>query len=273
MQRIWRRIFGERSRVEHFGDFREKADHGLIERQNYVYGMLRAADTARYFDKKAVTVCEFGVATGAGLLNMVDLAGLIGRETGVRFRVVGFDTGAGLPAPTSYKDHPELWSGGDFSMGDTTALRARLASKAELILGDINDTIDGFVATLTPDSPLGFVSVDVDIYTGTVAALRGLHGQVDRYLPAVSFYLDDVSSYFSNRACGELLAVAEHNAAMPLRPIDRDRSLPGWRMRHDAAWYKAMYVCHLLDHPYRNAPRNRRPLGLEEHLDFMSVLR
>ena len=114
-------------------------------------------------------------------------------------------------------------------MGDPEQLRARLKGKAELILGDINDTIGAFTATLTPECPLGFVSIDVDIYSGTVAALKGLEGPAEVYLPAISFYLDDVGSYFNNDVCGELGAVNEHNLAHPLRPIDIDRSLPGRR--------------------------------------------
>ena len=46
-----------------------------MPRPNYAYGMLRAADLAGYLGLKRVTICEFGVATGNGLIAMVDLAG------------------------------------------------------------------------------------------------------------------------------------------------------------------------------------------------------
>jgi hypothetical protein len=234
--------------------------------------MLRAADTARFFGKDAVTVCEFGVATGRGLSNMATLARIIQDETGVRFRVVGFDTGGGLPPPRGHKDHPELWSGGDFSMGDINELRRRLGSEVELVLGDIADTIEPFSRSLTEASPLGFVSIDVDIYSGTVSALKALGGDAQLYLPAVSFYLDDVGSYFSNEYCGELCAVAEHNQAQPVRPICIDRSLPGRRPEGFVPWHRSMYVCHVLDHPYRNSPRDRGSLSLEDHRRYMSAL-
>jgi hypothetical protein len=272
-RKIWQRLLGQRSWTKHAGSFREKEFLGLVTRANYTYGMLRAADTAAFFGKSEVTVCEFGVATGMGLTNMTEVAALIQAETGVRFRVVGFDTGAGLPPPTGYKDHPELWSGGDFAMEDPALLIAKLKGKAELILGDINDTIDAFTATLTPACPLGFVSIDVDIYSGTVSALRALGGSPESYLPAISFYLDDVGSYFSNFACGELCAVNEHNQAHPTRPIDIDRSLPGRRPDAVAAWYRSMYVCHVLDHPFRIQARERGSLSLQDHLKFMAALR
>ena len=272
-KRVWRKLFGAQSWAKRAGTFREKEAHGLIQRSNYAYGMLRAADTAKFFGKSAVTACEFGVATGMGLINMTQLAELIEAETGVKFRVVGFDTGAGLPAPSGYKDHPELWSSGDFSMGDPDLLRRRLAGKAELVIGDIKDTIGAFTRTLTTDCPLGFVSIDVDIYSGTVAALQGLLGQCEAYLPAISFYLDDVASYFSNEACGELCAVDEHNAAYPQRPIYSDKSLPRGRFEPFADWYRSMYVGHILDHPYRNHARERGSLSLQDHLKFMAALR
>ena len=99
-----------RWRVKRSGTFREKELFGLINRENYAYGMLRAADTARFLGKKKATVCEFGVATGNGLVNMIDLAGPITAETGVEFRIVGLDTGEGLPTVDGFRDHPELWS-------------------------------------------------------------------------------------------------------------------------------------------------------------------
>ena len=113
---------GEAAWVSRTGDFRTREQHGLIGRPNYLYGMLRAADCAKYFGKTSVTAIEFGVASGAGLVNMVDLAELITKETGVKFRIVGFDTGAGLPTIEGYKDHPEIWNPGDFAMEDRPAL-------------------------------------------------------------------------------------------------------------------------------------------------------
>lgn len=270
--RIGRKLLGERRWTKRTGTWRQKEMHGLIHRPNYAYGLLRAADTARFFGKTAITACEFGVATGLGLTNMAQLAEVIQAETGVRIRVVGFDTGSGLPPPTGYKDHPELWSGGDFAMGDPEELRRRLAGKADLVLGDIKDTIGPFTRTLTADCPLGFVSIDVDIYSGTVAALQALGGPAEHYLPAMSFYFDDVGSYFSNESCGELCAIAEHNAAHPERPIHRDRSLPGRRAERFASWYHCMYVAHVLDHPFRTRPRERDSLSLQDHYKFMAAL-
>lgn len=269
--RIGTRILGEERWMRRTGSFRARERYGLLERPNYAYGMLRAADLAKYFGKKTVTVVEFGVASGHGLLAMVDLAAAIQRETGVALRVVGFDTGAGLPEPAGYKDHPELWRGGDFAMEDREALTRKLAGRAEIIWGDIADTVAAFTETLTQEAPLGFASVDVDIYTATKSALRCLTGAPEAYLPAVSMYFDDTTFFFANRWAGELAAIEEFNAEQSLRKIDVDRSLPGARHQPYASWYRNMYACHFLDHEARVRVRERPELVIGKHHEFMSA--
>src|SRR5665213_2395726 len=70
-RKIWSQIFGERSWVSRNEGLRGRERFGLVDRQNYLYGMLRAADCAKYFGKTSVTAFEFGVASGAGILNMI----------------------------------------------------------------------------------------------------------------------------------------------------------------------------------------------------------
>ena len=269
-RRIWTRLLGEESWINCKGSFRERERHGLIARSNYLYGMLRAADVAKYFGKKQVTVVEFGVASGNGLLNMINLAPEIEKETGVELRIVGFDTGKGLPPVKGYKDHPELWNSGDFAMEDHDGLMRKLAGRAEIIWGDIAETIGPFTDAIDPEAPLGFISVDVDIYSATKSALQCLTGRSENYNPAVSMYFDDVSFFFANEWSGELLAISEFNSAHELRKIGRDRSLPGRRPTKAEQWYSAMYVCHVLDHEARQRPREREELTIGAHADFMN---
>jgi hypothetical protein len=231
--------------------------------------MLRAADMARFAGKRKATVCEFGVATGNGLMNMVEIAAKIKIETGIELRVVGLDSGQGLPVIEGYKDHPEIWSPGDFAMTNRQDLERRIGDKAELIFGDIRDTIDGFVASLDVSEPLGFISVDVDVYSGSKSALRTLTGHPELCTPAVSLFFDDTQFFFANRWCGELLAIDEFNLENTMRKIDVDRSLPGHRADLNCPWYRAMFVCHILDHEMRIKPQPREKLSLEDHFKFM----
>ena len=134
-RKIYKSLFGETAWVKRTGDFRTRERFGLIERANYVYGMLRAADCAKYFGLRRVTAIEFGVASGAGLLNMAEAARLIENETGISFNVVGFDTGAGLPGIVGFKDHPEIWNPGDFAMEDREGLVRKLGGRAKSDMG------------------------------------------------------------------------------------------------------------------------------------------
>lgn len=172
-----------------------REQYGLIARANYLYGMLRAADVPKYCGKQSVTVVEFGVASGAGMLNMIGLAPMIEKETGIHLRIVGFDTGQGLPSVQGYKDHPELWRAGDFATEDRETLMRAVGGRAEIIWGDIADTIGPFTDSINSAAPLGFLSVDLDIYSTTTVALRCLTGQPEKYNPGISMYFDDVSFF------------------------------------------------------------------------------
>jgi hypothetical protein len=259
----------ESARVRKRGTLRQKEQYGMLEWPNYAYGLLRAADQAKFLGKRRATVCEFGVATGGGLMNMVELSEMITADTGVSFRIVGLDTGEGLPVIEGYKDHPELWSVGDFAMIDREAMKAKFRGRAELIFGDIKDTVHDLVESFDPDAPLGFISVDVDIYSGARSALACLLGRPELYSPGISIYFDDVQFFYANRWCGELFAIDEFNEANDLRKIDRDRSLPGLRPKPYDRWYNSMYVCHVLDHEVRNHPRERDSLSAKDHYAFM----
>jgi hypothetical protein len=266
--KIAARLLGERSWIRRTGDFRTRESYGLIGRPNYVYGMLRAADNAKYFGKASVSIIEMGVANGDGLLSMIEYAEMITAETGVKFRIVGFDTGAGLPSVKGHRDHPEIWNPGDFAMQDRDSLLKKIDGRAQIIWGDVDTTIGPFIDTLTEICPLGFISVDFDIYSATKSGLRCLTGDPTKYLPAVSMYFDDVGFFFANRWCGELLAIDEFNTEHEWRKIDTDRSLPGRRPLQPHRWYGCMYACHILDHPSRQTPRERGQLPIMEHLKF-----
>ena len=258
-----------RAMIKRRGEFREMEAHGLVPRPNYAYGILRAADLARFLGKTRATVCEFGVSTGNGLLNMIELAEQVRAETGVEIRVIGLDTGEGLPTVSGYKDHPEIWSVSDFNMTNKDELLRQVKDRAELIFGDIKDTVGELVASLDASAPLGFISVDVDIYSGAKSSLKSLLGKPELYAPAVSIYCDDVRFFFANRWCGELRAIDEFNDENAMRKIDQDRSLSGHRPSVNDGWYQSMFVCHILDHEVRTSPKERSGLSLHEHYEFM----
>lgn len=231
--------------------FRERESLGEVGRACYTYGMLRAADSARALGFKEITVVEFGVADGRGILAIIEVAPEIERETGVGIRIVGFDSGVGLPKPKDYRDHPEIWHEGQFPTTDREQFDHRINGRATVIWGDIAWTgLEFFAGSKLKNAPLGFAAVDVDLYSSAKHALACLMVAPDKFLPAVSLYFDDTSFFTANEWCGELLAIKEFNEIDPMRKIGADRSLP-WSRRTIGPWTPGMRVLHIFDHERR----------------------
>jgi hypothetical protein len=234
-----------------FGGVRAKTAFDLLVRRQHAFGLLKAADEARARGLRRVTVVELGVASGTGLLNICELGVRITKETGVEFRVAGFDTGEGMPPPADYRDHPELYKEGWFPM-DREALERSLPANAEIHFGPIAETMKSFVEQLGPEAPLGFATLDVDFYSSSKDALRLFDGRPDAYLPCVTLYVDDLSLSTHTRFAGELLAIREFNDEHELRKLDWDWNLANTRVFKRAEWLTHMFKLHVLDHPERS---------------------
>lgn len=234
-----------------FGSLRRKIDFDLILRKQHAFALLDLADQARRLRLNRATVIEFGVASGAGLINIQEVARRITEATGVAFDIYGFDSGHGMPAPQSYRDHPELYQLGDFPM-DRQALSQKLRPNVSLVLGPLSETIPTFAARDFSHSPIGFVSIDVDYYTSTVEAVKVLAGPAANYFPRVMMWLDDIGNLNHNSKCGELAAIIEFTVQKPLRPIEKPLTLRNHRRFKNAPWIDHIYQCHVLDHAVRN---------------------
>lgn len=240
-----------------FGGFRSRVAFDLVVRQHHACGLLKAADWAAELGITEICALEFGVAEGAGLLNLRRVADRVTRATGVGFRVVGFDTGLGLPPPTDYRDHPDYYVHGKHPMVHPEKLRQRLPPGTELLLGPLAETVPAFLSR--PTAPIGFISVDVDFHSSAVDALGVFEAPPGRYLPMVVSHFDDIGADWHNPWCGELLAIAEFNAAHPLRKITPFNQLRAKRIFQRPRWIGQMYLTHILDHPLRLKPREERP--------------
>jgi hypothetical protein len=218
----------------------------------YAYGLLLAAVQAHNLRVPEITAIELGVAGGNGLVELERLAADIGAWAGVRIRVAGFDLGAGMPEPVDYRDLPYIWQRGFFRM-DEPLLRARLTT-AELVLGDVADTLPRFLASTA--SPLGFISFDLDYYTSTTTALQALsHSPPDRYLPRTICYFDDTvgpHEELHSHFAGELLAIDEFNARHDSRKLAKIHGLAYKLWPLCDPWIEGMYVLHDFHHPGYN---------------------
>jgi hypothetical protein len=246
-----------------FGSYKMKIACDLVVRQQYAFSLLKTAELALAQGLRSVTVIEFGVAAGAGLVNICEISRNITKLTGVDFEIFGFDSGRGMPPPRDHRDHPEVFSEGSFPLIDRSALIRALPPNAKLILGDIEETLPSFIANLSPTSPVGFVVIDVDYYSSAKECLNVFIGAPDHYLPWTLVYLDDTGFESANPWAGELLAVREFNDENEMRKIHLFTGLRHKRLFKHTSWFDQVYLLHVLDHAQRNvsgAPREIRVL-------------
>lgn len=233
------------------GNYPRLIKHNAVDRPQYAYIVYHAAELARRLGVPRISVLEFGVAGGAGLLNLQHHADRVSPLTGVGIDVYGFDTGMGLPPPEDYRDLPYIWQESNFKM-DRAALEARLG-KAKLVLGLVKDTVRNFVQTHDP-APIGAIGFDLDYYSSTKDALDILLIDPARRLPRIYAYMDDIYSSDLGHVTpkvGVPAALAEFNAAhadhdvSPLTHIEYQYGRP-------KRWHHQIYSCASFQHPQFN---------------------
>lgn len=233
-----------------FGSHALRCALDLYPRPHYAYGVQQAADLARRLGLARISVLEFGVAGGAGLVELRRMADKATEATGVQIDVYGFDRASGLPKPVDYRDLPYIWREGEFTM-DRAALERKLEGRGKVILGDIEDTAEFFLDDEQP-APVGFVSVDVDFYSSSAAALQVFDGKDEHFLPRVFCYFDDTvgdhDQTLHNEFVGELRAIEEFNDGHELVKLTRINGLSHKRAV-PAPWNDNIYVLHRFEHP------------------------
>jgi hypothetical protein len=216
-------------------------------RPNYTWGVLHAAYLAKALGIKRISAIEFGVAGGRGLISLEKTAEAMEESLGIAVDVYGFDTGHGLPKPEDYRDLPDLYEANTYPM-DQEALRRQL-HRANLVIGLIGSTLPDFIASRP--SPVGFVSIDVDLYSSTMDAFKLFDANHSILLPRIYCYFDDIMGFTFSEFTGERLAIEDFNNANALRKIS-----PIFGLRHfvprqfsNDMWVESMYLAHFFDHP------------------------
>jgi hypothetical protein len=228
----------------------------------YAVGLQTACKYAALAGASGFTAIEFGVAGGNGLVELSKYATRLRQRTGLKIKVVGFDGGSGLPVSLDRRDAPWLWNPGDFP-SDLDQLRRVLPPEAELVVGRIQDTLPQWIKEKL-ELPIGFVSVDVDMYSGTAAICEAMgSADVSWLLPFISFYFDDALRYLTPRCIGELAAVFEFNNSHPDRQFDRDDWIAEGRPFGERLWLKRMYSLCCFDHPAMQGHKNREVARLD----------
>lgn len=225
-----------------------KALWDALPYSHYAYGIHHAAALAKRLGVPKVSVLEFGVAGGNGLVAMEGHAEVVSKRSGIAIEVFGFDTGEGMTPPKDYRDMPYRFAEGNYKM-DVEKLKGRLRS-AQLVLGDVAVTAKSFFDSFNP-APIGFVSFDMDYYSSTMDAFSMFsEEQPDEFfLPRIQCYFDDIigseaSSY--NDFVGELAAIRDFNQATESVKIAESRVFRGYPINF--AWYHQIYVMHRFTH-------------------------
>jgi hypothetical protein len=119
-----------------------------------------------------------------------------------------------------------------------------------------------FLNNLSPESPIGYIVIDVDYYSSTKEALALITSDPSKYLPITFMFLDDVYSDYHNDYAGELLAVKEFNDENELRKICPYKFLRTLRIFKNASWIDKMYILHVFDHPLRASTKATRDIAI-----------
>jgi hypothetical protein len=234
------------SRLNGLMDRLVSEERGVL-RPHYTWGVLHGAHLAKTLGYTHLSVAEFGVAGGKGLLALERAAERVEALFGVTIDVHGFDTGAGLPKPSDYRDLPNLYAESDYRM-DVEALRARLR-RAHLHVGLVRDTVSAFVATRP--APLAFAAFDLDYYSSTMDAFAVFDVACELLLPRVHCYFDDIMGFTCSEFTGVRLAIDDFNAAHGGRKISPIFGLKYFLPPYygQQQWSEMFYLAHFFDHP------------------------
>jgi hypothetical protein len=247
---VIRKLFQIAIREVGIGSYAFRYDIGAVKRPNYAYLVYQAAQLAARLGEPRVSILEFGVAGGAGLLALEYHAEQIEKIFPVKIEIYGFDTGVGLPPPEDYRDLPYHWKANFFRM-DVPELRKRL-KRSTLVLGNVTDTLSTFFDKYNP-APIGAASQDLDYYSSTVAALKLFDANNTHFLPRVVFYFDDMMGgdvEFYNDFTGQRLAISEFNdfhSSAKLSPVYYLSARPSAPI-----WHRQIWMLHYFNHPAYN---------------------
>lgn len=234
-----RRLVDIISREQAF--WKQYYDQEKLPRMHYAYCMYMAALEASTLGYKRISVLEFGVAGGNGLLNCEFHARALSRLFGIDIEIYGFDRGNGLPMENDgYKDMIHVFHGGDYKM-DEEKLREKLDCSV-LVLGDVSVTTKGFVEKYNP-APIGAVLVDVDYYSSTKPVLEFFKQVDEAFLPRIYTYWDDISPEYEFQ--GENLAIHEFNCANEMVKVSPERE-------YYQNYRRKIKICHKFSHPRYN---------------------
>ena len=240
-------------------------DLDLSKRPHYLYCLYHSAVLAKKIGLNKISVIEFGVAGGNGIIFLEGYQKKIYDELGVEIEIYGFDLGSGLSKPEDYRDLPYWFQEGFYKM-DSENLNKKLKN-SNIILGDVKNTIQEFFKKYNP-SPIGAIFNDLDFYTSTKYSFEIFKNNNDKYyLPRIYCYFDDIigsEEEMYGKFNGELLAIEEFNDENKNKKIALNQCL----ISKNKSYYRhQIYYYHDFQHKdYNKFIYNEEQSKLSKHL-------
>jgi hypothetical protein len=224
-----------------------RLEFDAVARPNYGFCIYNAAQLAKSLGIKRISIIEFGVAGGNGLVNLEQHAEEISKALDIEFEIYGFDMGSGLPKPLGFRDMPYMWAEGFYKM-DLDLLKNRLKF-SKLIIGNVKETCTTFFEEYGP-APIGCAMFDLDYYSSTIDAFNIFHADENNYLPRIYCYFDDIASNglrAMNNHVGVLRAIEEFNQTNSSKKIARIEGFSTSR-KIKSTWNNHIFVLHDFEH-------------------------
>ena len=241
--------------------YKQLLDYDELSRPNYGFCIYEAAMLAKALDYPKISIIEFGLAGGNGLVNIEYHIKKIKKELKIDFEVYGFDMESGLPKTDDYRDMKYSYRPGSHKMD-----RKKLESKIEfskLIIGDVKETCKNFFNEFNP-APIGCILVDLDYYSSTLDAFQIFETNSKNYLPRVSCYFDEIM--LTNDYVGELCAINEFNQKHENKKIAKIYGL-SLKRKIPRPWNDNIFNFHDFTHPKYNSRINLNKPGQDTSLE------
>jgi len=250
--------FDNRDDWMRFAYLKLKQDPVCNRRPWYIWGVLQGAALSKVLGIEHISVIEFGVAGGGGLISLERAAELTEELVGIKIDVYGFDTGTGNPKIMDYRDVPFRWSEGYWPM-DKQKLE-KLLHRAKLVLGHTKDTIPEFIRS--KPAPVAFAAIDLTMYSSTAEALKLFEAEYSLLSPRTYCMFRSLLGSRGDQCdyIGERLAIQEFNVKYTMRKLCHMDGLRYFVPNYInvGSWPEFFYLLHIFDHPLYNKPSSLR---------------
>jgi len=215
-----------------------------LRRPHFVWGALQGVNLAKVLGLSKVSLIEFGVAGGNGLVALETIAQTLEEIFRVSVDVHGFDAVGGMPKAKDHRDLPNLWREGFYPM-NREKLEQRL-KKTKLHLGPVEDTVLTFVDS--KPAPVAFIAFDLCFYSATIKAFQIFEADQSVLLPRVHCFFRNILGRTFGDYNGERLAISDFNAAHEMRKISKIYGLKYYLGSNIGRWVDQYYMAHVFDH-------------------------